>query len=847
MLILKLIFKEISNKKRWTAFFILNLIFAFLSLIVTETFKESVDTYFQSNSKNILGADLSISSRRALTQQEYDLVQKSLVEPKQESILFDFYGMLLVNNQSRLVLVKAVDSLFPLYGELELESGKKINSKSVKEIIASKKIWIQPELKYQLNLKLDDEVHLGKLKLQVSDVVNRDSSQTFRFANLAPRVYIDRALLEESGLIQFGSTYTQSYLYKFSQESIADSVRENLLKKIIDPGVQIETPTSTGGNSGQQLKYLGDYFGLVSLVAILISTIGLIYIFRMQISENLKNMAVYNVFGFSFSNIVKVILGQIAIYSFVAFVISLLLVKAVIPYSLLMFTEVLPKDFKFILNYFQVSVVYILIYLGLILSILPYLFSLKKIKPSLLLKEGGDNISLEINHYYLFLPALILLWIVSVAQSHSIKMGSIFFFSLLGVVSSLSLLAIFVFVLLRKYKFKLNWNISYSMQSLLRNPAPSISLFLTLAISVILINLIPQIEQSIKKDVLFNPKETSPDLFMFDLQDEQLNQFKSVIKSNASEVLGLSPIIRGRILKLNGLDFERKVEDGSFKTREEETEIRFRNRGVNLSIRDELSSTEQIIKGRPFLGTYDSNKKDKAEISIEYKYAERMGISLGDILTFDVQGVSIEARVVNFRKVRWSSFYPNFFIIFQPGVLDDAPKSYVAAIKTLNQANLISIQSELAKSLPNISIIDVKSALKEILSLTEKMTFALELLAYLVLISGFVILFIIIRQHFIAQQWSINLFKVLGASRSDLLLYSFTQIGTLGLSGLTCGLILSQVINYIIITYGLDIESIIRLETPLKVLVATLALSMLIGFLAVRKIISRRPIELLRN
>src|SRR5690606_185301 len=91
-------------------------------------------------------------------------------------------------------------------------------------------------------------------------------------------------------------------------------------------------------------------------------------------------------------------------------------------------------------------------------------------------------------------------------------------------------------------------------------------------------------------------------------------------------------------------------------SREGEREQWARNRGQNLSVRAQASASERIIRGRDFSGTYDKNSGKLPEISLEMRYAERLGVRLGDRLKFDVLGEEVEGEIVNIRRVKWTSF-----------------------------------------------------------------------------------------------------------------------------------------------------------------------------------------------
>src|SRR5690606_37392260 len=133
-----------------------------------------------------------------------------------------------------------------------------------------------------------------------------------------------------------------------------------------------------------------------------------------------------------------------------------------------------------------------------------------------------------------------------------------------------------------------------------------------------LINLLPQLKNSLQKE--FEVSTKTPSLFMFDIQDEQIGPVTDFFKKQSIELQHSSPMIRSRLLKVNGENYERTVSDQTFKTREEEQEVRSRNRGINLSYRAELSESEKLVKGRFFEGPYDSSSSEPFEVSLEQRY-----------------------------------------------------------------------------------------------------------------------------------------------------------------------------------------------------------------------------------
>mgnify|MGYP006982487196 FL=1 len=194
-----------------------------------------------------------------------------------------------------------------------------------------------------------------------------------------------------------------------------------------------------------------------------------------------------------------------------------------------------------------------------------------------------------------------------------------------------------------------------------------------------MINLIPQIYQGLQEEVSRPDDFRIPSLFLFDIQPEQMEPLRKTLVAEKVNLNYLSPMVRARLEKVNGESFETNIDEVAL-TREQQSRQHFRRHNLNLSYRTKLSDSEQIVEGRRLAESYNWESGKPAEISLENRYAERMGFKLGDLLTFNVQEVVVEAIVINLRRVQWNSFQPNFFILFQPGVLEDAPGTFLGSI-----------------------------------------------------------------------------------------------------------------------------------------------------------------------
>ncbi|MGZ3779995.1 MAG: ABC transporter permease [Pseudobdellovibrionaceae bacterium] len=820
--------------------------------VALQAFDEALNTQLRLNAKSILSADLAVSSRRELTADEQSKMHAALPPGIQESDVYEFFAMLNSEKGSRLVMVKAIDKYYPFYGALYLNSGSVIETDSKKDILSSRKAWIYSELSSQLGLKTGDKIKIGNLELEISDLVKTDSTQTFRSASLAPRVFIDRDLLPQSGLLKFGSTFSLAYLFKLpisnSRELIAENeLRKRLYKALPDPQISVDTPSTAGEDAGRQLKYLSDYLGLVAIVALFMSALGAAYIYRLFLSTRMKEIAILRTLGLQSSEAVGIYVVQASFLGLLTTVPTIGLSHLILPLLSRLLGSWTPFDLQPHITISAVLICFFMAVFGSFVVSLPFLVKIFDLKAAKLFSEEKFAVGEGRRRFWPFLPSAVLFYFLSVYQAHSWKIGSIFAGSMIAVILALMLIG---FVSIRYAGFVnrfQRWVFKFSFLSLSRRATASLAIFIALGLGTLLINILPQLKNSLQSEYQVERKTRIPSLFMFDIQEEQLAGIKNILERNHVQPLGLSPMIRARILKVNGENYERKSESNGFKTREEEREARFRNRGVNLSYRQDLSDSESIVAGHSFSGLFDSSKNKYAELSVERGFADRMGFKIGDILIFDVEGVEVEGQIINFRKVKWTSFRPNFFILVQEGVLNEAPKTFIAAIPFLNEEKRNTLQNEIAKEYSNVSVVDVVRTVNEVLNTAEKMSWSLELMAALALITGYIVLFSIVRSQIKLRRWELNMLKILGASGNELVLFILTEFAFLSFLSAGTGAILSVGVSFSLNKMIFDGDFRFSWVQPFISILAVTALSLLISFLASLGIVKENALSILRE
>lgn len=811
--------REMFHLRKVFFLLLLNLTLGMVSYLTLSTFRHGLREVLLSKAKETLSADLSISVRRSLTDEEVSEMTAMVVEKQKTSRLFDFMSMVVARpaetvgkEESRLVQVKAIDAQYPLYGYLVLKSGKRITGESIKEIVSEPVVWVYPEVLVQLGLQIGDRVQLGGHDFRIADTIVEDSTQTFSFGALAPKIYIGQQSLAQTGLMKFGTTLSDSLLFQTSDlGKPLKELKQDLMGRIKDPAVQIITYQDANEQTSRFLTQLFDYLGLGALVGVSLSAFGLVALVQSWLQQKIRGYAIASALGLSAFQIQRIFLFQLFLVAISTLLISFLLVAIGLPFLSVYISQWITVPFDASLRASAVIQGSVLVIMGSLALSLPFLRSLAKIPTQRLFSEAGSlNLELSWSSTLRWAPALIGYWILSVYEVSSYRLGSIFFFSVIGVYLVLALLGWALFKMLPQLIEKLNtqWSTRHGLLYLQRKSVLLIT-FISLSLGTFLTVLVPQVRAGLKSELNPSTEMDQPSLFLFDIQDDQIDPLKNMFKDKGYELRHVSPLIRSRILTVNDQAYERAVLEDGFTTREAENEARFRNRGINLSFRPELASSETILEGEPFSREYDDSKP--IELSVEKRYAERMNLKMGDVLRLDIQGVEITGRIHNFRQVKWSSFQPNFFILVHPKALPDAPKIWLADVQVpaKDRGNL---QNLVAKQFPNVSAVDIVRLVEKLTEMTGQMTLALESMAWLTTISGLMVLLALLVRQLSLQRWDANLFRLLGASRSRLRGLFLVQFGSLValscISGALVAILVAQVMTWILF------ESAFQLDLP---------------------------------
>lgn len=773
MLVVELVSKALKRSKSFSFIFILNFCLAIASLSYLQFFKTSIDTSLDEKAKSLLGADLVVSSRFPISDIQKEQIKNKLPQIKAYDEGISTVSMVASEKRARLMELVQINKGFPYYGGLTFND----NSTYTKGQTLPKEneVWVYQEVLDLLELKANDTLKIGSKNYTIGKVIKEDSLKNISFSGFMPKIYLGPEGLKRSELLKFGSTarYKLNYLFEENLSNDKLEALEEQIESQLDRTLRVLSPNDGRDRLIAVLNFLTNFLSLVSLISFFLGLVGLIYLYSGFLRKHQDDIYVLNDIGVSKRNLIMTYLVHLFVLIGIATVLVFTFITASSQFIGPFIQKYIDFSFDFSLDYmFFVKSAIVLFVLSLSIG-LPLILPLVQRQ-----KRKLSKVILS------FLPFVGFLLVLSHFVTPSKYIGFFFALSVLVIIALLFTIGSF---LLKRFDFTGhldNLALSLALKNITRQKRTSLTLFTAILLCTAFFSLIPQVGSSLS-NVLTKSVEERPRFFVVDAKEEQLKDINTQVEKLGAKLENVAPMIRARVLKINGKEQSQKGENA-------------RNSAVNLSYRNDLKPSEQIIEGREFSGVYDSSDFSKPiELSVEKRYAKRRGINLGDTVVFDVLGLELEAKVVNIRTVKWTEFTPNFFLLLQEGAINDAPKTILATITT-GEYDATKMLLNLTDKFPSLTVIDVKNlfesfatVVKDVSSITEKMSL------YSVFI-GLLMSFIIIQYQMNLQKNNILRLKMIGIKNKTIKNSFLLEFGLISLTASILGIVLGSVGSYFI-------------------------------------------------
>jgi putative ABC transport system permease protein len=333
-----------------------------------------------------------------------------------------------------------------------------------------------------------------------------------------------------------------------------------------------------------------------------------------------------------------------------------------------------------------------------------------------------------------------------------------------------------------------------------------------------------------------------PNLVLFDIQPDQLSAVGGELKAAGLPLIGPTPIVPMRISSVNGRPVAKLLADTS-RTSEGLSNAWVFRREYRSTYRDSVVPSERVVQGK----WWQSGDRGAGRISIEQDVARELGVDLGDEIVWDVQGIPITSKVASVREVDWARFEPNFFVVFAPGTLEDAPRTFVTLTRVASAADRGTLQRRLAERFPNVSTLDLSMLQEALERLVDRVALAIRFMALFSLMVGALVLVGALASSRFQRVREGALLRTLGATRGQVFRVVLAEYLSLGLLASAVASLLAAVAGWAVAHFLFDATFSLPVLAMSALAAAIVVLTVVVGLGNSRDVVRRAPLEVLRE
>ena len=324
--------------------------------------------------------------------------------------------------------------------------------------------------------------------------------------------------------------------------------------------------------------------------------------------------------------------------------------------------------------------------------------------------------------------------------------------------------------------------------------------------------------------------DDAPNHFMINIGPEDVQAVDQMLREQHIASEALYPMIRGRIMSVNGVDLPRT---------EDRQEGR-RQRESNFTWSDTLPADNRLLAGE-----WWAPNSPEALVSIELGFAERIGVQVGDTVGFLIGSQPLEATVSSIRELEWQSMRPNFFLVFPPALLASYPATFMTSFH-LEQADKVFL-NRFIRRFPTVTVIEMDVVVEQIRTIVNQVAAAIELVLGVILAAGALVLVAGVQASVDARMHESAILRALGARRQLILGGLLIEFATLGLFAGLLATVAAEFSVYILQSFVMDMSyAPTPWVWPVGILCGMLMIACL-GVWSCRKVVSSPPLALLRE
>jgi putative ABC transport system permease protein len=867
--LLALSWRESRFARRRLLLFLSSITLGVAALVATQSFAANMAQGVRDQARALQGADLSITSNRAFgpkTTAVLDSLRRARV-PVARVTAFASMALVERTGGARLAQVRATEPGYPFYGEIVTAPADAWG-----RLHAGRHALVDPALLTALDARVGDAVSLGEGRFTIIGTLEKVPGAVGVGALFAPRVYVPARYLAETQLIRFGSRADHEAYVKMpaaQAEALVAGHREALRSE----RVRAETAADQQQDLDRALGRLGSFLALVGTFALLLGGIGVASSMGAYMAQKRDTVATLRCLGATGPQVIVVYLLQAVVMGLIGATLGSaigLAVQWVLPRLL---ADLLPVQVETALSWPAVAMgVGIGVWIAAAFALLP-LLATRSISPLQAIRrrveedETPRRDAWTVGGWTLLAASIVALILF---QAGDLRTGLGFAAGVAGTLGALWLSAWLVTKAARRAAFRaFGYPTRQGIANLHRPGNQTRVVVLALGFGVFLLAVVYLMQSNLLRPLRVDAVSQG-NLLLFDVQQDQETGVSGILSRGGTRVLQKAPIIPMRIAAINGVPAARLAptafggEDADSAGAAEKDGTQERGSGppgdrdapegwavrreYRSTYRDTLVDSEVVLRGRMWApGQGGAGRDGLAQVSMDISVAEDLKVDVGDVVTWDVQGVRIGTRITSIREVDWQRLEPNFFAVFPSEVLSAAPQTWVMLAKAPDAAARAVAQRDVVRRYSNVAVLDltaVQEALDEVLG---RVAAVIRFLAAFSVVTGFVVLLGAILTGRLQRIRESVLLRTLGATRRQVARVLLAEYLSLGFLASLAGILLAVVAGWALARWLFEVEYAVPVLPLLWLSLGVTAISAAVGLLASREVFRHTPLEALRE
>ena len=733
---------------------------------------------------------------------------------------------------AKLVALKAVEPGYPLRGSMRLKLPTGTIEIVAQSIPERGQVWVEPQLMDALGLSMGDPLLLGNSRFTIAAAIANEPDRGTGFMNFSPRVMVNSADIASTGLVQPASRISYRMAVAGNDSQIKAFVQWADLQIKGDPpmrGVRIESVQTGRPEMGQTLDRANKFLSLVALLAALLSAVAVALAARSFAASHLDDCAMLRVLGLSQRTIAASYCWEFALVGLFASGLGVAIGFGVHYLFVVLLAGLVDASLP------AASLVPVFLGLGMGLTLLvafglPPILQLAQVPPLRVIRRDVGNLrpaSLGVLSIGVTGFAALLLAVSSDLTLGLIAVGG--FAGAVLVFAGMGWLAIKV----------LRWSVNdatapralvLATRQIAARPAFTVVQVSALAVGLLALVLLVLLRTDLISSWKKATPADAPNRIVINVSPDQSNDFQQTLKRAGVEKFDWYPMIRGRLVAINGRD----VSPDDFI---EDRAKRLVDREFNLSHSAVKPSNNLIVEGR-------WTAEEKGAISMEEGIAQTLGLKLGDTLRFDIAGMQSDAKITSIRKVDWGSMRANFFAMYPVSQMGQVPATYMGAFKAPFTPGF---DNALARAFPNATNIDMSATISQVQRVLDQVIGAVEFLFGFTLAAGLVVLFAAVSATREERARDFAIMRAIGAQNRLLRQVQRIELAGVGLLAGFLASCVASVVGWALARYVFEFSWTVSLWVPLAGALVGAVLALAAGWWGLREVLSRPVVETLRK